>query len=70
MKHEESFVIDVPAGRENVLFVWRGGLKVTGASGVYTAGEKDTVFITGPARFKVTGDTDHSEIIQIEAPGR
>ena len=53
------------AGGEQVLFVWRGSLRVKHGKSVYTAGERDTVFISGEAKVEVTGD---AEIIQVQAP--
>jgi hypothetical protein len=39
------------------------------AGASYSAGERDTVFITGPADIQVFGDGDsQTEIIQVEAP--
>ena len=68
LKRSQSFTTDVAEGGEQVLFVWKGGLKVKDKSGNYAAGEKDAVFITGPAHLEVTGDADESTVIQIQAP--
>jgi mannose-6-phosphate isomerase-like protein (cupin superfamily) len=68
LKRSESFVTDVKQDGEQVLFVWKGALKVKDQSGAYTAGEKDTIFITGPAHLEVSGDADESTVIQIQAP--
>jgi hypothetical protein len=68
LKHAQHFVTDVPEGGEQVLFVWKGGLTVKDKSGTYPAGEKDTVFITGPAHLEVVGDAPESTVIQIQAP--
>ena len=68
LKRSEHFTTDVAEGGEQVLFVWKGALKVNDKSGSYTAGEKDTVFVTGPAHLEVSGDADESTIIQIQAP--
>ena len=68
LKRSQHFTTEVAEGGEQVLFVWKGGLKVTDKSRAYAAGEKDTVFISGPAHLEVTGDADESTIIQIQAP--
>lgn len=68
LKRSESFSTDVAADGEQVLFVWKGVLKVKDQANSYTAGEKDTVFITGPAHLEVSGDADESVVIQIQAP--
>ena len=68
LKRSEHFSTDVAAGGEEVLFVWKGALKVKDQSNTYTAGEKDTLFITGPAHLEVSGDSEESVVIQIQAP--
>lgn len=68
LKRSEHFSTDAAAGGEQVLFVWKGALKVKDQSNTYTAGEKDTVFITGAAHLEVSGDADESVVIQIQAP--
>ncbi len=68
LMRSERFTTDVAPGGEQVLFVWKGALKVKDKSGTYTAGEKDAVFITGPAHLEVSGDADESTVIQIQAP--
>ena len=55
-----------PAG-EQILFVWRGAITVHDGAKTYTAGERDTVFIQGEAKLKVTASA-LSEIIQVQAP--
>jgi mannose-6-phosphate isomerase-like protein (cupin superfamily) len=68
LERSESFMTDVNQDGEQVLFVWKGALKVKDKSNTYTAGEKDAVFITGPAHVEVIGDFDESVVIQIQAP--
>jgi len=68
LKRAQKFSTDVAAGSEQVLFVWKGGLRVTDKSGSYQAGERDAVLITGPAHLEVAGDADATELIQIQAP--
>jgi len=68
LKRSEAFSTDVAVGGEQVLFVWKGAIKVKEQSNNYTAGEKDTVFITGPAHLEVSGDAEESVLIQIQAP--
>jgi mannose-6-phosphate isomerase-like protein (cupin superfamily) len=68
LKRGDSFTSAV-AGGEQVLFVWKGSVRVKDAkAGVYTAGEKDAVFISGTSQFEVTGGSDETVVIQIQAP--
>lgn len=56
-----------PAG-EQLLFVLQGSIVVTGPDGKeHAAGEKDTVFFTGPVEFNVKATTD-TRLIQVLAP--
>jgi hypothetical protein len=49
------------------LFVWRGAIRVRGDANTYPAGERDTVFIQGPAEVEVKGEAP-AELIEIAAP--
>ena len=55
---------------EQVLFVWKGAIRVKDKAGqAYTAGEKDTVFIQGAAQLEVIAEGSvETHLIQIEAP--
>jgi len=64
----QSFKTKVPAGGEQVLFVWKGAVQVKAGSETYQAGEKDAVFIQGPAELTVTGAAAETRVIQIQAP--
>ena len=69
LKRGEKFRTSVDADGEQVLFVFKGAIRLQDKSGVQTAGERDTVFISGAARFQVTGDADgETEVIQVQAP--
>lgn len=70
LKQNETFHTKVGDGGEQLLFVWRGGIKVKDAAGVqYSAGERDTVFISGAAELEVMGAAaSGAEIIQVQAP--
>ncbi|HTM51261.1 MAG TPA: cupin domain-containing protein [Bryobacteraceae bacterium] len=69
LKPGESFKAHVDAGGERLLFVWRGGVRVKDKSGDYSAGEKDTVFVQGPADFEVTGGSGQDTVlIEVQAP--
>jgi quercetin dioxygenase-like cupin family protein len=68
LKRGEKFKTTVAEGGEQVLFVWRGALKVNDGTKLYAAGERDTVFIQGTAALEVTGDAEGTEITQIQAP--
>ncbi|MFN0165119.1 MAG: cupin domain-containing protein [Bryobacteraceae bacterium] len=64
----DSFKTKVAAGAEQVLFVWKGGIAVNDGKTTHKAGEKDTVFIQGPAEITVSGAAPDSRVIQIQAP--
>lgn len=68
LKASEKFKTKVPAGGEQVLFVWKGGIEVNDGKTSHKAGEKDTVFIQGPAELTVTGTAPESRVIHIQAP--
>ena len=69
LKRGESFRAKVDAEGEQLLFVWHGGIQVKSKLGSYSAGERDTVFITGAAELEVAGDSDRETIvIQVQAP--
>ncbi len=70
LKPSESFATKVEAGGEQVLFVWKGEIEVKDKKGSYRAGEKDSVFIQGPAELTVSGAPGAAEtrVIQIQAP--
>jgi len=69
LKRNQKFRTEVKAGGEQVLFVWRGALRVKDKGTTYTAGERDTVFISGEAKVEVIGDAKgETEIIQVAAP--
>jgi quercetin dioxygenase-like cupin family protein len=69
LKPEESFSTKVNADGEQLLFVWRGAITVKSKSEAYSAGERDTVYIQGPADLDVAGASDQETIvIQIQAP--
>jgi quercetin dioxygenase-like cupin family protein len=64
-----KFRTQVAAGGEELLFVWKGAVRVTDQAGkVYEAGERDTVFIQGAADLRVEA-TAAGELIQVKAPG-
>jgi hypothetical protein len=69
LKQGESFVADVGADGEGLLFVWKGAIRVKDKTNTYNAGERDTVFISGPAHLDVRGDSpQQTEVIQVQAP--
>ena len=64
-----AFKTTVGAGGEQVLFVWKGAIEVKDKTGIYPAGEKDAVFIAGPAEVQVTaGPGQDATLIQVQAP--
>ena len=69
LRRDQTFRTKVEGEGEQLLFVWRGAIKVKDKKGVYSAGERDTVFITGATQLEVIGDADgETEIIQVQAP--
>ena len=69
LKPSESFTTRVSAGAEQFLFVWKGAIGVKDASGSYSAGERDAVFITGPADLTVTAaPRQETRLIHVQAP--
>lgn len=69
LKQGESFVADVGAEGEGLLFVWKGAIQVQDKTHTYNAGERDTVFISGPAHLQVRGDSpQETVVIQVQAP--
>lgn len=69
LQRNQALQTKVDGDGEQVLFVWRGAIKVHDGRQAYTAGERDTVFINGQVDLQVIGDSDSpTEIIRIEAP--
>jgi len=69
LKKGQSFHTKAAAGGEQLLFVWKGAIRIKDGSNSLTAGERDTVFIKGPAELEVTADAEEeTEIIQVDAP--
>ncbi len=71
MKPKQSFKTSVANDGEQLLFVWKGAIRVTDAAGkTYDASERDTVFIQGAvADLTVTATANNTELIQVQAPG-
>jgi mannose-6-phosphate isomerase-like protein (cupin superfamily) len=69
LKRGEDFVADVGSEGEGLLFVWKGAIRVKGVGQTYNAGERETVFISGPAHLQVTGDSgQETVVIEVQAP--
>jgi quercetin dioxygenase-like cupin family protein len=69
LKPSETFKTKVDSDGEQLLFVWKGSIRVKDASGSYSAGEKDTVFVQGPAELEVTaGPGQETTLIHVQAP--
>ncbi len=67
LKGKQSFKASVAPEGEQLLFVWRGSLTVNDGTKTYTASERDTVFVQGAAKLKVTATSDNTEVIQVQA---
>ena len=64
-----GFKTEVDAGGEELPFVWRGAIQVKDRAASYSAGEKDTVFITGPAELEVSAaPAQAADVIRAQAP--
>lgn len=69
LRRNESFRTAVKTKGEALLFVWKGAIRVNDGAKVYTAAERDTVFISGSAQLEVAGDADSvTELIHVQAP--
>jgi mannose-6-phosphate isomerase-like protein (cupin superfamily) len=69
LKQGESFMADVGADGEGLLFVWKGAIRVKDKTKTYNAGERDTIFISGPEHLEVVGDSSQpTEVIEVQAP--
>lgn len=69
LKPSEKFKIKGAAEGEQLLFVWKGSVQVKDQKGSYSAGEKDTVFVTGPGELEVTaGPEQETTVIHVQAP--
>jgi mannose-6-phosphate isomerase-like protein (cupin superfamily) len=69
LKPREKFSTDVAEDGEQMLFVWKGELSVKLPQGVYAAGERDTVFISGRNSLEVQNNSsEEAVVIQVQAP--
>jgi mannose-6-phosphate isomerase-like protein (cupin superfamily) len=69
LKLGERFTTTVDRDAEQLLFVWKGALLVNNNGSQYDAGERDTVFVCGPARLDVRAVTKQDTVvIQVQAP--
>lgn len=69
MKSAGKLTAQVAAGDEQLLFVWKGNIQVKSGEGAYAAGERDTVFVSGPAGLEVTaGPGQGATLIHVQAP--
>lgn len=64
-----GFQASVSPGGEQVVFVRQGAVRVNAGGERLQAGEKDAVFVSGPAKFEVRNDSgQEAVIIQAQAP--
>ena len=69
LKPREEFSTSVAEDGEQLLFVWQGSVKVQSQQGVFEAGERETIFISGRNRLQVqNGSPNPSVVIQVQAP--
>jgi quercetin dioxygenase-like cupin family protein len=68
LKPAESFRTSVASGGEQLLFVKSGSIKVKDGTQSYQAGEKDTVFVKGPAQLEVAAVDSETVVVQVQAP--
>jgi quercetin dioxygenase-like cupin family protein len=69
LRSSQSFRTKVAAGDEQLLFVWKGAIHVKDKIGTHSAGERDTIFVTGPAELTVTAASGgEATVIHVQAP--
>jgi mannose-6-phosphate isomerase-like protein (cupin superfamily) len=69
LKPAEKFSTDIAEDGEQMLFVWKGALSIKSQQGVYTAGERETVFISGRNSLEVKNSSaEQAIVIQVQAP--
>lgn len=67
LKPRQGFNMAVGSGGEALLFVWQGAVEVNDKA--YAAGERETVFVSGPAKLDVRNDsTRETVVIAVQAP--
>jgi quercetin dioxygenase-like cupin family protein len=65
----ESLKTTMANDTEQLLFVWNGAIAAKAGAQTYQAGEKDTIFATGPGIVEITGASEQpATIIQIQSP--
>jgi Flp pilus assembly protein TadD/quercetin dioxygenase-like cupin family protein len=65
----EKFLTATAEEGEQLLFTWKGSLRVNSKQGVYRAGERDAVFISGSNKLEVQNDSlGETIVIQVQAP--
>jgi quercetin dioxygenase-like cupin family protein len=64
----ESFKTAVASDGEQLIFVKSGSIKVKDGDTTYEAGEKDTVFATGPGELEITALAPETVVIHVQAP--
>jgi quercetin dioxygenase-like cupin family protein len=69
LKKGETFTAETAPEGEQLFFVWKGAILVKRENENHAAGEKDTVFVSGPAKLEVRGDSSQETVvIQVQAP--
>ena len=68
LRRGESLAIRTTGGQEALLFVWRGAVSVRSPEATYSAGERDTVFLSAPVSLTVESGANEAELIYVESP--
>jgi quercetin dioxygenase-like cupin family protein len=65
----EKFSTSVADDGEQLLFVWQGKVKAQSQQGVFEAGERETIFVSGRNNLQLQNSaTQPSIVIQVQAP--
>jgi quercetin dioxygenase-like cupin family protein len=69
LKRGAKFDTEVASAGEQLLFVWKGAIRIDSDGQTYKVGERDTAFISGKTKLQVQGDSDlETIVIQVQAP--
>jgi quercetin dioxygenase-like cupin family protein len=64
----ESLKTSIADGAEQALFVWKGAIFARSGADACRAGEKDTIFATGPGAIEISGASEQpAALIQIQS---
>jgi len=67
LRPKEPLATETASGTEEFFFVWKGAIAVNSGGKAYSAGERDTVFISGPEKLRITA-SEPAIVIQVQSP--